>query len=197
MESDGFPRQNSALLSAFWSVSWYRYVRRYFPLQSSGQQRWDLVRADTLVPSSQLHCLHCAFHALRRTFLCLPGFNKTWEAQEPRSLVAFLPKYLSLMLLLSSLWVLGTVPWESWEFCCSLAANIKNSYNPIRKRQNNPVYEWTKEFKGPFFKESIQMPKKHRTRPSKWLLIREMQIQTTEWYYSTPTRMAAIKYNVK
>ena len=66
----------------------------------------------------------------------------------------------------------------------------------IKKEKSNPVKKWAKDLNRHLSKEDIQMDKKHIKICSKWLIIREVQIEATMRYHLTLVIMAIIKKSI-
>jgi len=73
----------------------------------------------------------------------------------------------------------------------------KELKNLDSKEPNNPFKNWGTGLNKKFPAKEFQMPKKHLKKYSISLVIRELQIKTTQRFYLTPFRMAKIKTQVK
>lgn len=74
---------------------------------------------------------------------------------------------------------------------------MENSYNSATTKQNNLIETWAKGLNRPVSKDDTQMDDRHMERCSASLIIREMQIKTTEAYRLTPSRMVTVNNKSK
>ena len=76
--------------------------------------------------------------------------------------------------------------WQGLKF-----QNIQTAHITQQQR-NNLIKKWAEDFNRHLFKEDMQMADRHMKRFSLLLIIREMQIKITRYYF-TSVRMATIK----
>ena len=78
---------------------------------------------------------------------------------------------------------------------------ISNIYKELKKvdsrKTNNPMKKWGSELNKEFSPEEYRMAEKHLKKYSVFLIIREMQIETTLIFHFTSVRMAKIKKRLR
>jgi hypothetical protein len=73
---------------------------------------------------------------------------------------------------------------------------INRIYRELKKLNSpkikEPIRKWACELNRTFSKEEIQMAKKHLKKCSPSLVIKEMQVKTTQRFHLTPVKIAII-----
>lgn len=72
-------------------------------------------------------------------------------------------------------------------------SKYENHMKKKSEKLNNPIRKWAKYMKRYFTEEDAKMAAKHMKKFSKSLVIREMQIETTETYFHVPIRITKLK----